>query len=103
MPAAELFTTHRTVRSMSIELEDLTLDLLPYTRLTIRVTFVNGVTATLLSKDLGDDSSSCLGEDLAALVDGFMFGEGAKDIIAWCQKRDRSQQSRRVRRVCQTG
>lgn len=97
MPAAEMFPGPRTLRKMEVSFEDLTLDLVPGVRIRLDLTFTDGVQATILCADYQEDDLPFVVETLGDLAEAFIFGEGARDVVAWAQKRDRALQSRRVR------
>lgn len=92
-----MFPTKRAIRHLTIDLEDLTLDLTPGLRLTVKVVMNDGTSATLLSEYVPTDVEPFVAPAVDTLVEAWMFGEGAKQVVAWCQGRDRAAQSRRVR------
>jgi hypothetical protein len=99
MPATPLFDPPNTLHKMDVSVEDLTVDLVNGIRVTLRLTFTDGTVATVMSGVWTDEDAGNLGDSLRDLADAFLYGDGAKAVLAWAQRRDRSVRSRQVRKT----
>lgn len=97
MPQPPLFPVGSRLRSISVDLEDLTLDLVNGVRVTLRLVYDDGARATIMSRVCVDDLAGNLPDEMRSLVEAFLWGEEAKAVLQWAQRLDRSAQSRLVR------
>lgn len=99
MPATELFQPSRVLRSMIVAFHDDTLDLDTCQTVEVTLVYADGFRARVCSARVNDNGLGELPERLSALTTAWLWGEGAKDVLAVVGALDRSQQSRRVRRT----
>lgn len=97
MPAPQMFPDGPTLRSVRLDLHDLTHDLVDGVRVELRLEFTDGMRATVLSRVCEAELAGTLPDEARALVEAFLWGEGAKAVLLWAQRLDRSAQGRRVR------
>lgn len=97
MPAPQMFPPSRQLRSIRLDVEDLTHDLIDGLRVTLRLEFTDGMRATVLSRVVTGDLAGTLPDEARSLLDAFMWGEGSRAVLLWAQRLDRSAMSRQVR------
>lgn len=98
MAATSLFPYKTVLRSIKVELEDLTLDLNPALRLRVTLQWADGLTADVLCLEVNEGEWGDIPDQIRTAIDGFLWGEGASKVLAWAQKLDHSANSKRVRR-----
>jgi len=97
MPTQQLLQEPNPLRSISLDVEDLTSGAQPGTRITLRVQFADGPRATICSAVVPEGDVGNLPDYCRDLLDAFLFGEGPGAVIRWAQARDRSAMSKKVR------
>lgn len=97
MPAPQLIPDTNPLRSIRLDLDDLTHDLVDGVRVTLRLGYCDGMTATVMSRVTTDDLAGTLPDEAKALVEAFLWGEGARAVLLWAQRLDRAAMSRQVR------
>lgn len=97
MPAQQLIRDPNPLRTIRLEVDDLTLDLVDGCRITLHMVFDSGTRATVVSRVLTGDALADFPTTLQALGDAFLWGDGPNAVLAWAQKLDRTAQSRRAR------
>lgn len=97
MPHPEMFPTTHSLRSVHLDVEDLTHDFVDGLRVTLKLEFTDGVRATVLSRVVTDEQAGTLPDEARSLMEAFLWGDGPKAVLAWAQRLDRSAMSKRVR------
>lgn len=97
MPHPQMFPSGPQLRSIRLDVEDLTHDFVDGLRVTLHLEFADGMRATVLSRVADAELAGTLPDEARSLLEAFMWGDGPRAVLAWAQRIDRSAQSRRVR------